>query len=379
MMMRYHGILGLMVLLGLAVMLSSNPKAIRWKIVWLGSALQFVLAVVVLKGDWLSHCFDWLAVTLGTSLSLILLQIILIKVLGRWFFQRSAGWLRFLRSLIRLQWVMVILKFNLILMFLNLMRDVVHHLIAYAAEGARFIFGPLAIETGERSLGFIFGFQVLPTIIFVASIFAILYYLGIMQRVVQKFATIMSRWMSASGAESVSVAASIFMGQAEAPLTIRPFIAEMTQSELMTVMTAGMAHVSGAIMAAYVLVAHVDVVHLLTAVIMTAPGAIMISKIIVPETETPRTKGETKIEIPTSDVNLIDAAARGASEGLQLSLNVGAMLIAFIALVALVNGILGGLHHSLENLQSSHTRWLMLLGNLPILATKLTANSRCIL
>lgn len=362
MMARYQGILGLLVLLGMAVALSSNRKAIRWKIVWLGSALQFVLAVIVLKGDWLSHYFDWLPMRLRTSLILIVLQIILIQALSRWLFQPTAGWLRLLWSLIRFQGIFVILKFNLVLGFFSLMRNVVNLLIAYSAEGAKFIFGPLAIETGERSLGFIFGFQVLPTIIFVASIFAILYYLGIMQLLVQKVATIMSRWMSISGAESVSVAASIFMGQAEAPLTIRPFIAEMTRSELMTIMTAGMAHVSGAIMAAYVLVAHVDVVHLLTAVVMTAPGAIMISKIIVPETETPRTKGGTKIEIPSSDVNLIDAAARGASEGLQLSLNVGAMLIAFIALVALANGIFGGIHHALENLQSSHTRWVMLLG-----------------
>jgi len=361
-MMRYRGILGLIILLGLTVALSSNRKAIRWKIVWLGTLLQFVLAVIVLKGDWLSHRFDWLPLVLGTSIGLVFLQIVLIKTLARWFLQQSAGWLRLLRSLVGLQLLVVFLKFNLVSKFFILMRDAVTHLIAYAAQGAQFIFGPLAVETGERSLGFIFGFQVLPTIIFVASIFAILYYLGMMQLVVQKVAKIMSRWMSASGAESVSVAASIFMGQAEAPLTIRPFIAEMTRSELMTIMTAGMAHVSGAIMAAYVLVAHVDVVHLLTAVIMTAPGTIMVSKIMVPETEAPRTKGDMKIEISATDVNLIDAAARGASEGLHLSLNVGAMLIAFIALVALFNGILEGLHHSLESLQASHTRWLTILG-----------------
>ena len=139
------------------------------------------------------------------------------------------------------------------------------------------------------------------------------------------------------------------MGQTEAPLTIRPFLASMTQSELMTVMTAGMAHVSGGIMAAYVLVARVDVVHLLTAVVMTAPGAIMIAKIMVPETQTPQTGGDNvNVNIPASDVNLVDAAARGASEGMHLALNVGAMLIAFIALVAMVNGCLGFLHAWLE-------------------------------
>jgi len=182
---------------------------------------------------------------------------------------------------------------------------------------------------------------VLPTIIFIASIFAILYYVGVMQVVVRFFAKLMSRFMGASGAESTSVAASIFMGQTEAPLTIRPFLPKMTMSELMTIMTAGMAHISGGIMAAYVLVAKVDVIHLLTAVIMTAPGAIMMSKIIVPETEQPETGGDVEIEVPQQDVNVIDAAGRGAIEGLHLSLNVAGMLIAFIALVALVNGIFG--------------------------------------
>jgi len=140
---------------------------------------------------------------------------------------------------------------------------------------------------------------------------------------------------------SLNVAASIFMGQTEAPLTIRPFIPDMTMSELMTIMTAGMAHVSGGIMAAYVLVAKVDVIHLLTAVIMTAPGAIMMAKIIVPETEKPKTGGDVQVDVPKQDVNIIDAAGRGAIEGLHLSLNVAGMLIAFIALVALINGVFG--------------------------------------
>jgi CNT family concentrative nucleoside transporter len=157
----------------------------------------------------------------------------------------------------------------------------------------------------------------------------------------------MSRFMGTSGAESTSVAASIFMGQTEAPLTIRPFLPNMTMSELMTVMTAGMAHVSGGIMAAYVLIAKVDVIHLLTAVIMTAPGAIMMSKIVVPETEQPETGGDVEIEVPKQDVNVIDAAGRGAIEGLHLSLNVAGMLIAFIALVALINGIFAYAHTAL--------------------------------
>src|SRR5206468_6667083 len=165
-----------------------------------------------------------------------------------------------------------------------------------------------------------------------------------MQVVVRLFAKVMTRFLGVSGAESTSVAASIFMGQTEAPLTIRPFLPEMTMSELMTIMTAGMAHISGGIMAAYVLIAKVDVIHLLTAVIMTAPGAIMMSKMIVPETDTPKTGGDVEVVVPKQDVNVIDAAGRGAIEGLHLSLNVAGMLIAFIALVAMVNGIFAYTH-----------------------------------
>jgi CNT family concentrative nucleoside transporter len=150
--------------------------------------------------------------------------------------------------------------------------------------------------------------------------------------------------MGASGAESTSVAASIFMGQTEAPLTIRPFLAGLTTSELFTIMTSGMAHVSGAVMAAYVKIAGVDIKHLLTAVIMTAPATIMLAKIMIPETEEPATAGGVKVEVEKPGVNIIDAAARGAGDGVQLALNIGGMLIAFIALIALANGILGWIH-----------------------------------
>jgi CNT family concentrative nucleoside transporter len=146
------------------------------------------------------------------------------------------------------------------------------------------------------------------------------------------------------------VAASIFMGQTEAPLTIRPFLAGMTESELFTIMVSGMAHVSGAVMAAYVLMAHVTIVHLLTAVIMTAPATIMLAKILVPEVEKPATAGDVKIAVERPGVNIIDAAARGAGDGLQLALNIAAMLIAFIALIALVNGILGNFHTSMQQI-----------------------------
>ena len=190
----------------------------------------------------------------------------------------------------------------------------------------------------------VFAFQILPAIIFVSALFAIMYYLGIMQVVVRAFASVMSRVMGASGAESLNVAASIFMGQTEAPLTIRPFLPRMTRSELMTVMTSGMAHISGSIMVAYIAFG-VEARHLLTAVIMTAPGTIMMSKLFEPGDRGRRRPMATSSSTsPSTDVNLVAAAARGTGEGLQLMLNVIAMLISFIALVALLNGGFGALH-----------------------------------
>jgi len=220
--------------------------------------------------------------------------------------------------------------------------DGVNAMLGYAEAGSQFVFGPLGTKGG--SMGVVFAFQVLPIVIFIASFFAILYYFGVMQIFVRAMAVVMQRVMGASGAESTNVAASIFMGQTEAPLTIRPFLANMTESELFTVMTSGMAHVSGAVMAAYVKIAGVDIKHLLTAVIMTAPATIMLAKIFIPETGKPETAGSVKVEVERPGVNVIDAAARGAGDGLQLALNIGGMLIAFLALIALVNGILGWVH-----------------------------------
>jgi CNT family concentrative nucleoside transporter len=195
----------------------------------------------------------------------------------------------------------------------------------------------------------IFAAAILPAIIFVSALFAILYYLGVMQKVVRAFASVMTKLMGASGAESLDVAASIFMGQTEAPLTIRPYLPEMTESELMTVMTSGMAHISGGIMAAYIAFG-ARAEHLLTAVIMTAPGTIMMAKLFVPETGSPKTMGTVRLEVEKTDVNVIDAAGRGTGEGLSLALNVAAMLISFLALIALVNALLGGL----GNLAATH-------------------------
>jgi CNT family concentrative nucleoside transporter len=221
-------------------------------------------------------------------------------------------------------------------------------MLDYTKAGSTFVFGQ---ELGGGPV--IFAFQVLPIIIFIASFFSILYYLGVMQWVVKAFAIGMQKIMGASGAESLNVAASIFMGQTEAPLTIKPFLAGMTESELFTIMVSGMAHVSGAVMAAYVLMAHVEIRHLLTAVIMTAPATIMLAKIFQPETGTPATAGRVEVKLENTAVNVIDAAAQGAADGLHLVLNIAAMLIAFLALIAMVNGIFNWGHGVLGFIPSS--------------------------
>src|SRR5690349_13199420 len=277
---RLTGVFGIIFILGIGVALSRNRRAISRRVVAWGVGLQLLFAIFVLRVPLGQTIFSWLGATVTKILS-------------------------------------------------------------FSYVGSAFVFGEIGKQ--HSSLGLIFAFQVLPAIIFVSALFAILYYLGVMQFVVKAFAVLMNKVMGASGAESLNVAASIFMGQPEAPLTIRPFLPKMTQSELMTVMTAGMAHVSGSIMAAYIAFG-IEARHLLTAVIMTAPGTIMMAKILEPETQMPETLGGVKIEIPRTDVNVVDAAARGTSEGLNLMLNVIAMLVSFIALIALTNGILGWVH-----------------------------------
>jgi concentrative nucleoside transporter, CNT family len=223
----------------------------------------------------------------------------------------------------------------------------VNAMLNYTTAGSSFVFGDkLGVRTDQ--FGVIFAFQVLPIVIFICSFFAILYYLGVMQVFVKGMAVAMQKFMGTSGAESTCVGASIVMGQTEAPVTIRPFLHALTESELFTVMTSGMAHVSGAVMAAYVAIAGVSITHLLTAVIMTAPATIMLAKMFVPETGEPATAGTVKIQVEKPGVNLIDAAARGAGDGLHLALNIAGMLIAFLALIAMVNGGLGWIHSQLS-------------------------------
>lgn len=236
----------------------------------------------------------------------------------------------------------------------------VNALLNYTTAGSTFVFGD---KLGAKSLefGVVFAFQVLPIVIFICSLFAILYYVGVMQIFVKGMAIVMQRFMGTSGAESTCVAASIVMGQTEAPVTIRPFLDSLTESELFTVMTSGMAHVSGAVMAAYVAIAGVSISHLLTAVIMTAPATLMLAKMFVPETGEPVTAGTIRVEIEKPGVNIIDAAARGAGDGLQLALNIAGMLIAFLALIALVNGGLGWLHGYVHAIPGSLQQILALL------------------
>ncbi|MFY9908054.1 MAG: nucleoside transporter C-terminal domain-containing protein [Terriglobales bacterium] len=282
---RFTGILGLVTMLGLAYIFSTNRRAINKKTVAWGLGLQIVFAIFVLKIE-----------------------------LGRVLFQKAG--------------------------------DAVNRLLSYAFAGSQFVFGDLGAQ--RSSMGFFFAFQVLPTVIFIAAFFAVLYHYGIMQFIIKLAAKVMTRFMGASGAESLNVAASIFMGQTEAPLTIRPFLPDLTRSELMTVMTSGMAHVSGGIMAAYIAFG-IEPKHLLSAVIMTAPGTILMSKMLVPETEIPKTAGRVVMSEEEKDAekheNLLGAVARGTTDGLGLALNIAAMLISFLALIALANGILGGIHN----------------------------------
>ena len=344
-MVRFTGLLGLLFFIGLAWAWSSDRKSIHWKTVGWAMALQWILAVVVLKGEVLAHALSF--IPWPRHLGWGVLALAATPMVTRRYGVLQDRWMKWVLGTVV---GVMLLRGNLVGAVFQKARLVVEGLMSFAKEGATFVFGALATPSGAvvtnaqgatvGSLGMVFAFVVLPTIIFVASIFAVLYHLGIMQWVVGACSRAISRFLKVSGAESLCVSASILMGQTEAPLTIRPYLAGLTRSELMVIMTAGMAHVSGSIMVAYVQVAGVDVVHLLTAVIMTAPGAIMMAKMLEPETGEPATSGAISVNIPSTDANVLDAAARGASEGLHLAINVAGMLIAFIALIALLNGVL---------------------------------------
>jgi CNT family concentrative nucleoside transporter len=226
---------------------------------------------------------------------------------------------------------------------LEAVADFVTSVLSHSYVGSEFLFRDLGMQGGGATgLGVVFAFQILPTIIFVAALFSILYHLGVMQLIVGLLAKVMVKTMGTSGAESLSVGASVFMGQTEAPLTIRPFLERLTRSELFMVMVSGMATVSGAILAAYVMIGEVDMKYLLAAVAMTAPACVVTSKVMMPEDGQPETLGQSKIDLPKDpDSTLLLAAANGTTDGLKLAVNVGAMLIAFIALVSLLNAGVG--------------------------------------
>jgi CNT family concentrative nucleoside transporter len=300
--LRLRSLLGLLALIALAWGLSVNRRSVDWRVVVWGLSLQLIFAVLILRTP-----------------------------IGKGVFVAMNG--------------------------------VVVALLGFTLDGARFIFGNLVldnvpvgtgtVEQGDfaaipgqvANTGAFFAFNVLPTIIFISSFMTVLYHLGIMQRLVKGFAWIMQRTMKTSGAETLSAAGNIFVGMTEAPLLIKPFVERMTMSELMAVMTGGFATVAGGVLAAYVLMLVAffpDVAgHLMAASVMSAPAALVVAKLMYPETETPETSGTLEIQVERQDVNVVDAAARGASEGLFLALNVGAMLLAFVALVAMCNGILG--------------------------------------
>jgi CNT family concentrative nucleoside transporter len=275
------GLFGLAVLIGIAWVFSNNKKAVDWRLVITGVLLQIAFATLVLIVPGGKEVFDWL----------------------------SKGFVA---------------------------------ILGFVGAGSTFIFGSL-MDTSQ--FGFIFAFQVLPTIIFFAALMGVLYHLGVMQWVVRIMALAITKVMRVSGAETTSVCASVFIGQTEAPLTVRPYIPRMTESELITMMIGGMAHIAGGVLAAYVgMLGGGDVAqmefyakHLLAASIMAAPATLVIAKILIPETGEPLTRGTVKMEIEKTSSNVIDAAAAGAADGLRLALNIGAMLLAFIALIAMLN------------------------------------------
>lgn len=275
------GLFGLAVLIGITWLFSNNKRAVDWKLVATGITLQIAFAALVILVPGGRDVFD---------------------ALGHGFVK--------------------------VLSFVN--------------EGSGFIFGSLMDTT---NYGFIFAFQVLPTIIFFSALMGVMYHLNIMQAIVRVMAWAITKVMRVSGAETTSVCASVFIGQTEAPLTVRPYIARMTQSELLTMMIGGMAHIAGGVLAAYVgMLGGGDPAqqafyakHLLAASIMAAPATLVVAKLLIPETGTPLTRGTVKMEVEKTSSNIIDAAAAGAGDGLKLALNIGAMLLAFIALIALLN------------------------------------------
>jgi len=332
---------GMLILLGVAFLMSDNRRRIRPRIVILGVLLQVFFAFIILPNSPLN---TWIKSASGLE-----------RAPGEWFFDK--------------------------------MNDVVIRLLGFAEEGGRFLFGnlvnnnlplgagepgngPVATAAGQVAVaGAYFAFNVLPTIIFFSALMGVLYHLGIMQKIVAFFSKIMEKTLGTSGAETLSASANIFVGQTEAPLVVRPYVSSMTVSELMVVMVGGFATVAGGVMAAYVgmLKDYFPSIagHLISASIMSAPAAIVIAKLMIPETGDPVTKGGIKIKLPKTNVNVIDAAASGEGTGLQLALNVGAMLLAFIALIAMLNFLISLAGDGLDLLFGNDPNRIVLSGGAP--------------
>jgi concentrative nucleoside transporter, CNT family len=298
-----RGLLGLAFIIALAYAFSANRKAVLWKLVGMGMGIQAILAIFILRGERMAEFFAPL------------------------------GWPNLFFKWVSSFFVLV---------------------LRFTEEGSKIIFGSLAVGPGgEGSLGFFFAFQVLPTIVFFAALTTLLYHYGVLQAVVRFLAVGMQKLMGTSGAESLSMIANIFVGQTEAPLVVKPYVVKMTSSELFAVMTGGMATIAGGVMATYIMMlgdsfaaAHslsieagrqLFAEQLLGASLMAAPAALVIAKILFPEVDEPVTRGSVKVDVERTDANGIDAAATGASDGLRLALNVGAMLLAFFALLAMLN------------------------------------------
>ncbi|MCP4150817.1 MAG: NupC/NupG family nucleoside CNT transporter [bacterium] len=302
-----RGLVGILLVVGVAFLFSNNKKKVNWRLVGIGLGIQMVFAIFIIHG----------------------------KTLGSYFFI--------------LEWPKICIE--------ALGRGVIK-ILDFIGQGSEFVFGALAKAPGaDGSMGFFFAFNVLPTIIFFASLTAVLYYMGVLQKIVKGMAWVMAKLLGTSGAESLSNTANIFIGQTEAPILVRPYIGSMTQSELFTIMVGGMATVAGGVMASYVQMLGASMaavqgitvnaaqlkfaVHLITASVMAAPASIVISKILYPETKVPKTKGDVKIHVEKGASNVIEAAANGAADGLKLALNVGGMLIVFIAFIYLLNFLMG--------------------------------------
>lgn len=359
------GIFGLVCLVGVAFLFSNNKRNVDWRMVVSGIALQIVFAVFVL----LVPSFHLSRALLFFILTLIALGIgfraLDREKLSEWkknaFAYSALGvgfvfFLIFATSIFHDKQVLVPggeQVFEAISVFFVTV-------INFTFDGARFVFGVLSSQSDfdkvfpanlqNKGFGFVFAFQVLPTIIFFSSLMSVLYHLGIMQKIVQAMAWVMAKLLRVSGAESLSVAANVFIGQTEAPLVVRPYVDSMTKSELLTLMVGGMATIAGGVLAAYVGILGGNdpqlqvfyAKHLLSASIMAAPATMVIAKILIPETEVSETKGDVRLKVEKTASNVIDAAATGAADGLKLALNVAAMLLAFIALIAMLNYILEG-------------------------------------